>query len=120
MHVGYVDQRDSSGSVIATRRTRTAGGNERFLIDFAIDNRAYDLPSVKVVATATGGTVSAQRIEAVPGQNVVRASFEVTAERQARDIELRAFLQDGEDVMTETWSYLFQPAPAAVMGARNH
>lgn len=109
MHVGYFDQRDVSGTAVATRRTRTPTGSERFLIDFAIDKNAYDLPGVKVVASATGGTVSAQRIEAIPDKNMVRASFEVTAERQARDVELRAFLQDGDDVMTETWSYLWQP-----------
>jgi glucans biosynthesis protein len=113
MHVGYFDQRDVSGTVVATRRTRTPAGTERFLIDFAIDKDACDLSSVKVVASATGGAVSAQRIEAIPGENAVRASFEVAADKQARDVELRAFLQDGQDVMTETWSYLWQPEPAA-------
>ena len=37
------------------------------------------------------------------------ASFEVAAEPKGKDIELRAFLQTPNDVLTETWSYLWQP-----------
>ena len=56
-----------------------------------------------------------------PGSTSVRASFEMAVEQHARDIELRAFLRDGEHVLTETWSYLWQPASPGipVQTARN-
>jgi glucans biosynthesis protein len=38
-----------------------------------------------------------------------RASFEVIADPNVRDVELRAFLRAGDDVLSETWSYLWQP-----------
>jgi glucan biosynthesis protein len=33
----------------------------------------------------------------------------VSAESAAKDVELRAFLRSKADVLTETWTYLWQP-----------
>ena len=109
MHVGYADQRGPSGRVVATRRIATKAG-ERFLVDFASEAQVADATKLDLVVSAVGGTVSGRRVDAIPGSTSVRASFEVTAEQHARDIELRAFLREGEHVRTETWSYLWQPA----------
>ena len=121
MHVGFADQHGPRGRAIATRRTTTKNG-ERFLVDFANDKPAADLAKVKAVVSVTGGKLNEQHVELNQHTNTLRASFEITPDTNARDIELRAFLREGEDVLTETWSYLWQPpwpAPALSAAARN-
>jgi glucans biosynthesis protein len=82
----------------------------RFVVDFAgkgldaLDRAAQ----VDVDLTASGAKVVEQHTERNPFAGGVRASFELEA--QSKDVELRAFLRSGDDVLTETWSYLWQPA----------
>ena len=59
--------------------------------------------------TTSGGRVLEQHVEPNAFAEGIRASFEVAAESNARDVELRAFLKTKTDVLTETWSYLWQP-----------
>jgi glucans biosynthesis protein len=121
MHVGFTDRRGPRGRVIASRRTTTKNG-ERFLVDFASDAAQVDVSKVKVVVSVTGGKVNEQHVEANSHTKSYRASFEVTPDANARDVELRAFLKEGDDVLTETWSYLWQPswpAPPLSAAARN-
>ena len=121
MHVGYADQRGPRGRVVATRRTTTKHG-ERFLVDFATDKAELDLKKMSVVVSVTGGKVNEHHVEANPYTKTYRASFEITPETNARDVELRAFLREGDDAVTETWTYLWQPkwpAPPLSAAARN-
>lgn len=116
MHVGYADQR-GRGRVLATRRARTPLG-ERFLIDFATDGAALDPARATAIVSVSGGRAQDHRVEANPHDETVRASFVVVPDRGARDVELRAFLKAGDDVLTETWSYLWQPAAPPARAAR--
>jgi glucans biosynthesis protein len=92
------------------------------LVDFATDKAELDLKKMSVVVSVTGGKLNEHHVEANPHTKTYRASFEITPETNARDVELRAFLRDGDDVVTETWSYLWQPtwpAPPLSAAARN-
>jgi glucans biosynthesis protein len=98
------------GQVIATRIARVPKQSERrarFIVDFAGPSLAARDQDVDVHITATGAKVIEQHTERNPFAEGVRASFEVEAE--TKDVELRAFLRRGSDVVTETWSYLWQP-----------
>jgi periplasmic glucans biosynthesis protein len=84
----------------------------RFVVDFAgpslrAAGQDKDKDAIEVHVTATGAKVVEQHTLANAFEGGIRASFEVEA--QARDVELRAFLRRGSEVLTETWSYLWQP-----------
>lgn len=97
------------GRVTAVRTAVTARG-QRFLVDFEGPSLARRAPDVRAVVTATGGArVVEQHVEANPYTKGWRASFEVAPDEVATDIELRAFLRGPTEVMSETWSYLWQP-----------
>jgi glucans biosynthesis protein len=116
MHVGFADRHGPSGRVLATRRTATARG-ERFVIDFALDTPERALSEISTVVTAVGGKIEGQRIEANPFGKGARVTFDVVPDKGVRDVELRAFLREGDHVLTETFSYLFQPVPGPVSAA---
>jgi glucans biosynthesis protein len=108
LHVGSADDvQGPAARVSATRIGKTAKG-VRFLVDFAGAEllRGQD---VEAVLSAVGGTILEQHVEQNSFAEGVRASFEVAPEADARDVELRAFLKSKNDVLTETWSYLWQP-----------
>jgi len=107
--------RPPGGRVVATRIDGgTADGNMRFVIDFA-GKRLAAIPAdqiVRGVVTVQGGSDVAD----VVGQHVVknphvdgwRLTFQIKPKR--RDpIELRAFLDQGNETLTETWSYAATP-----------
>jgi glucans biosynthesis protein len=81
----------------------------RFVVDFAGQSLSAvsEKAEIEVHVTASGATVIEQHTERNPFIGGMRASFEIEA--QAKDVELRAFLRSGSDVLTETWSYLWQP-----------
>lgn len=98
----------AQGQVVATRVARTERG-ARFLVDFALPQRNGALPAQLVLSVA-GASVLEQHVEDNPLGGGLRASFEVApGAKGAQDVELRAFLRLGQDVLTETWSYLWQP-----------
>lgn len=118
LHVGSADDvQGPAARVVATRLGKTEKG-ARFLVDFvgpALSHEASPQPEgpraedVQVVVSATGGRILEQHVEQNSFARGVRASFEVAPEPNARDVELRAFLKSENDVLTETWSYLWQP-----------
>ena len=108
LHVGSADDvHGPAGRVAATRIGKTEKG-VRFLVDFVGPDllRGED---VQAVVSTTGGRILEQHVEQNSFADGVRASFEVAPEQSARDVELRAFLKSKDDVLTETWSYLWQP-----------
>jgi glucans biosynthesis protein len=108
LHVGSADDvRGPAARVAATRIGKTEKG-ARFLVDFVGPelSRGED---VRAVVTTTGGRILEQHVEPNSFARGVRASFEVAPEPNTRDVELRAFLKSKDDVLTETWSYLWQP-----------
>jgi len=108
LHVGSADDvQGPAARVAATRIGKTEKG-ARFLVDFTGPGllRGDD---VRAVVSTTGGRILEQHVEQNSFAEGVRASFEVAPEASARDVELRAFLKSKDDVLTETWSYLWQP-----------
>jgi glucans biosynthesis protein len=107
LHVGGADDvKGPSARVDATRIGKTDNGT-RFLVDF-VGPELLQREGVEVVVSATGGRIVEQHVERNTFSDGVRASFEVAPEPSARGVELRAFLKNKDDVLTETWSYLWQ------------
>lgn len=110
LHVGSdVDGQASRGRVTASRIARTPRG-ARFLVDF-VGGELADAEQVEAVISVSGGgaRVVERHVEVNPFAGGLRASFEVALEPQVGQVELRAFLRAQSDVLTETWSYLWQP-----------
>jgi periplasmic glucans biosynthesis protein len=91
------------GHAVATRLTRTDPRRTRVYVDFALPS----LPegALDVVVSAGGAEVRARSV--VPNAYVhgVRATFDLERPDAARDVELRAYVKQGEHALTETWSY---------------
>ncbi len=120
--------RPPAGRVIATRIGVNKMENAKykdakmFVIDFAggrLDSLSADQP-VEGIVTVSG---SARIVEQLAYRNRFtkgwRLVFQVLLDKEARGdkgsvrvnppLELRAFLKRGEDVLTETWTYTYQP-----------
>jgi glucans biosynthesis protein len=108
LHVGSADDvKGPTARVEGTRIGKTEKG-VRFLVDF-VGPELLRGEEVQAVVSISGGSILEQHVERNSFAEGVRASFEVATEPNARDVELRAFLKSKDDVLTETWSYLWQP-----------
>jgi glucans biosynthesis protein len=121
-HYANESPRPPGGRVIATRAGKNKMENARypdarlFVVDFA-GGRLDDLHPEKPVE----GVVSVGRGAKVVEQQVLRNHFtggwrlaihvllDEKAAKRMDPVELRAFLRLGEDVLTETWSYVYEP-----------
>ncbi len=99
---------ETLGRVNATRIARLSTGAVRFLVDFT-GTGLTERKDVEAQVTVSGGRLLAQHTEQNPHAGGYRAVFDVLPE--SKDVELRAFLRDPQAVLTETWSYLWQPSP---------
>ena len=82
----------------------------RFVIDFTGDqlqNLSADAP-VEAVITASTGTIDNQTVYRNSFIDGWRVFFDLQPKGDA-SVELRCFLRSGEDTLTETWSYLWEP-----------
>jgi glucans biosynthesis protein len=107
--------RPPGGRVVATRRDGgTMEGVKRFVIDFA-GKKLAAIPENRVLrgdVTVAGG----EEAGAVVDQHVVknpfiggwRLAFQVRPNKRG-PIELRAYLDQGGEALTETWSYVILP-----------
>jgi glucans biosynthesis protein len=115
--------RPPGGRVIATR---TAQGREerikKFIIDFKgeqLDALPADKPLTAIISVDERTRVLEQQLYKNRITKGWRLVFQIVLEEQApmdrvlpnkrMPLELRAFLKDGESVLTETWSYPFLP-----------
>ena len=115
---GDVAKRPPGGRVVGTRRdSGTFEGGRRIVVDFegAALKALPDDAVVQGVVSVAGGPelqgraeILEQHIVRNPTNGQWRLSFQI---RPFDDdpIELRAFLRHGENVLTETWSYLLAP-----------
>lgn len=108
--------RPPGGRVVSTRRDRgTYEGAHRFVIDFEGEKLATLPPETvlrgMVSATPAGGEPGELLEQVVVHNPVTRGWRLVFQVRPGGDdpLELRAFLQLGDDTLTETWSYLLKP-----------
>jgi glucans biosynthesis protein len=82
----------------------------KFVIDFAggrLQNPDADTP-VEAVITASTGTINHQTVQRNPFIDGWRVFFDLKPQGNA-PIELRCFLKSGEETLTETWSYQWEP-----------
>jgi glucans biosynthesis protein len=107
--------RPPGGRVVATRRDNgTAKDAQRFVLDFA-GGKLGAIPEnhvVRGVVTVVGGDEAAELVDQVVTPNPFiggwRLTFQVRPKK--RDpVELRAFLDEGGETLTETWSYALLP-----------
>jgi glucans biosynthesis protein len=111
--------RPSGGRVVATRRDAgMRDGALRLIVDFegGAFQRLPDDAVVEGYVTMTGdGNPDARPAELLEQQvirNPVTGGWRLVFQLRAPDddpVELRAFLRHGDDVLTETWSYLLRP-----------
>jgi glucans biosynthesis protein len=112
---GESSQYSPSGRVVATRRARgTVDGAYRFVVDFA-GKKIESLPADTVlrgVVTIASGDESAELLDQQVVKNPVtggwRLSFQIRPLR-GEPVELRAFLDQAGNSLTETWSDVIMP-----------
>jgi glucans biosynthesis protein len=103
-----------AGRVVATRRdSGTREGAQRFVIDFEGKNLSA-IPGDRVlrgVVSVQGGDDAGELLDQHVVKNVLtggwRLSFQVRPKK--RPLELRAFLEEAGETLTETWSYVILP-----------
>jgi glucans biosynthesis protein len=114
----YRDDRDRppGGRAIATRRDHgTAEGVQRFIIDFE-GARLKALPPETVVrgviTVGSGQEIGEELLDQHVVKNTATGGWRLGFQIHPKDnkpIELRAFLQKGDETLTETWSYTLHP-----------
>jgi glucans biosynthesis protein len=113
----YLDDpgRPPGGRVVATRRDRgtvdTPRDGYRWVIDFAGPALAAlgpaDAPRA-VVTAGSGARLSDEHVYKNPVTGGWRVSFQMKP-KDATPVELRAYLERGGDVLSETWSSVWLP-----------
>ena len=62
-----------------------------------------------LITVGDGGTLHHSSLQKNPFNDTWRVAFTVKPDGTGKPIELRCFLRQDPDVLTETWSYLWQP-----------
>jgi glucans biosynthesis protein len=101
-----------AGRVVATRRDGgTREDTQRFVVDFAgkiLQSLPADTVLQGVVTVGEGGELAEQQVGKNPVNGTWRLTFQVRAPG-GNPVEMRAFLRQGEEALTETWSYVLEP-----------
>ena len=114
----YLDgaKRPPAGFVAATRLSAVQKQPDltRFLVDFdgPFLNRRQPDPAIQPVATVGEGATmlpDTLTIQKNLNNGTWRVAFAVKPDGTGRPVELRCFLQRPPHVLTETWSYLWNP-----------
>jgi periplasmic glucans biosynthesis protein len=112
----YLDQiKPPAGYAVATRIGRAKTHEKdltRFVVDFdgAYLHGRLDDPTIELVLTAgEGAKVVHQAIQRNPFNATWRATFALRADGSGHPVELRCFLRKSAHVLTETWSYRWNP-----------
>jgi glucans biosynthesis protein len=108
---------ENSARVVATRTGRGGEpgkprpkGVTKFVVEFAGKSLENLAKSAKVTAriSPSRGKISNSFTEQIPSTKRFRTQFDLTAEG-ADPVELRLFLVNGEQTLSETWSCQFHP-----------
>jgi periplasmic glucans biosynthesis protein len=112
----FMDQyHPPAGYTVSTRhgRTRTQEADyERFVVDFGgayLSKEGPDPAIEPVVTVGDGATLVNATVQKNPFNGTWRVAFALKADGTGKPVELRAFLRKPPHVLTETWSYLWQP-----------
>jgi glucans biosynthesis protein len=112
LHWGEPPHRPALGTVAATRlgrggfAGRAADGLRKFVIDFrggALENLAEAQPIEPVITVSEGKTANVA-VQRLPGPAGWRLTFDFRPEG-SRPQELRAYLKQGAEALTEIWSF---------------
>jgi glucans biosynthesis protein len=94
-------------------RTKTHESDlERFFIDFSgkeLLSLETDPEVESVVTVGAGAKLVHSIVQKNPYNNTWRAAFAIQPDGTGRPVELRCFLKKPQQVLSETWSYLWQP-----------
>ena len=107
--------RPPGGRVLSTRRDAgTIEGGHRFVVDF-VGKELAAIPGdqvVRAVVSVSGNEVAGeildQHVVKNPHTSGWRLTFQVRP-KQREPLELRAYLDQGNTVLSETWSYALHP-----------
>ena len=105
-------KRPPAGYTIATRPSTVMGHPElkRFVVDFAGAALSRTSDGVEgLVSVGEGATLTGVNTQRNWNDGSWRLAFELKPDGSGKPVELRAFLRKGDSVLTETWSYLWQP-----------
>jgi len=122
----YADHgsRPPAGRVISTRAGKNKMENAKypdariFVIDFAggkLDSLSAEESVEGVVSAGSGGRIVEQQLMKNPFTSGWRLAVHVLLDeekdsgKRREPVELRAFLKHEDDVLTETWSYVYEP-----------
>lgn len=112
----FIDQiHPPAGYAVATRhgRAKTHGAeDERFVVDFDgpyLHQQTADPAIEPVVSVGDGATLEHVTLQKNPYNGTWRVAFLLHADGRGHPVELRCFLRKPPHVLTETWSYLWQP-----------
>ncbi|HZZ20696.1 MAG TPA: glucan biosynthesis protein G [Opitutaceae bacterium] len=112
----YMDQiHPPAGFVSATRIGKTATQErdlERFVVDFDgayLGKEGPDPLIEPVVTVGAGATLVNTTIQKNPYNGTWRVVFSIRPDGSGKPVEMRCFLRKPPHVLTETWSYLWQP-----------
>jgi periplasmic glucans biosynthesis protein len=112
----FIDQiAPPAGFVRSTRHGKSAHyeeGFERFVVDF--DGAQLKQLTAKakiehVVTVSGGGKLNHSSLQKNPINGTWRVAFTVKPDGSGKPVELRCFLRQAPNALTETWSYLWQP-----------
>jgi glucans biosynthesis protein len=112
----FLDQiRPPAGFAVATRRGHSKTHEpelERFVVDFDgsyLGKKGPD-PSIEpVVSVGAGAKLVHATVQKNPFNGTWRLAFALRSDGSKRPVELRAFLRKPPHVLTETWTYLWEP-----------
>jgi len=114
----YRDDKDRppGGRAVATRRDRgTMEGGYRFIVDFE-GGRLKSLPGDTVVrgviTVGSGAEIGEELLDQHVVKNTATGGWRLGFQLKPKDnkpVDLRAFLQKGDETLTETWSYTLHP-----------
>ncbi len=105
--------RPPAGHVASTRQGAVLHHPERrrFVVDFAGPNLdQYGANLEAVVTVGTGAKLDAGVfVQRIAPSAVWRAAFVLVPDGSGRPVEMRCFLRKDGNILTETWSYLWNP-----------
>ncbi len=104
-----------AGQAVATRlgRSKTHEPDlQRFIIDFDstyLNARQAESKIESVLDVGAGATLVHEVLQKNPFNGSWRVAFALRPDGSGKPVELRCFLRQASHVLTETWTYLWQP-----------
>jgi glucans biosynthesis protein len=108
-------RRPPAGQTVSTRVAGVPGlpALRRFVLEFTSSylNAQPEDPGIEALVSVTGGAALENRpvVQKNRFTGAWRVVFEIRPDPSGSPVELRCFLRKGQHVLTETWSYLWNP-----------